>query len=115
MKERMDAMEVIKDAAKALKGGLVDGNGAAPEAMRAEAQKISDRAGEALLRLYPEGSRTGVTEAKAEIWTDWERFAELAHLFKARADAVVAEPTKATFVPLAQTCKTCHEDFKAED
>ena len=46
--------------------------------MREGAAVIQSHSGEALTKLFPEHSIEGPSEAKPEIWTDWEEFSELA-------------------------------------
>ena len=48
------------------------------ETVRAEAETIGRHAGEALTKLFPEGSMGKPSESKHEIWKDWESFSDLA-------------------------------------
>lgn len=70
---------------------------------------------------YPEGSDKGETKAKANIWTDREKFQEAGK--KAFGAAVaLAEATKAgdqaksvdAFKALGGACKACHEEFRKD-
>lgn len=70
---------------------------------------------------YPEGSDKGETKAKANIWTEKEKFQEAGK--KAFGAAVaLAEATKAgdqaksvdAFKALGAACKSCHEDFRKD-
>ena len=70
---------------------------------------------------YPEGSDKGETKAKANIWTEKEKFQEAGK--KAFTAAVaLAEATKAgdqaksvdAFKALGGACKACHEDFRKD-
>lgn len=49
-----------------------------PERVRAFAEDMRQHSGEALTRLFPEGTTGAPSEAKPNIWTDWEEFAALA-------------------------------------
>lgn len=78
VKDRMDNMEVLGDAVKALTAmfrGEVDFD---EQTVREEAARIAEHAGEAMTALFPEGSIESPSEAKPEIWQDWETFEALA-------------------------------------
>ena len=72
------------------------------------------------LHLFPEGSGDGKTKAKAAIWEDSETFASRREDFIAAARNLgeQADSDMGTFVgafkELGDTCKACHDDFKAE-
>ncbi|GAB5373767.1 MAG: cytochrome c [Acuticoccus sp.] len=79
VKERMDQMMAIGDANKALRAMFA---GEAPydaAAVAENAETIRAHSGEAIISLFPEGSLDGPTEAKPEIWEDWDEFANLAN------------------------------------
>lgn len=67
------------------------------------------------------GSDTGDTKAKPEIWKDAAKFkaasekmqAEVVKL-AAAAKTGNADNLKAAFGPAAETCKGCHDDFRAK-
>jgi cytochrome c556 len=70
---------------------------------------------------FPEGSGEGDTDARPEIWTDWDRFtgiaasAEAAALDLAKqANAGNSGDIEAGFRNLAGTCKTCHQSFRRD-
>ena len=73
-----------------------------------------------MTEYFPEGSNTGKTDARAEIWQDFDRFtayagnAEKAALeLAALADAGAgAGELGGGLGKLAGTCKTCHQSFK---
>lgn len=70
---------------------------------------------------YPEGSDKGETKAKANIWTEREKFQEAGKKAFGAALAL-AEATKAgdqaksvdAFKALGGACKACHEDFRKD-
>ena len=72
------------------------------------------------LHLFPEGSGDGRTKAKAAIWEDAETFASRREDFIAAARNLrdQADADMGTFVgafkELGDTCKACHDDFKAD-
>jgi cytochrome c556 len=68
---------------------------------------------------FVEGSDTGDTKAKPEVWKQNAKFKEAAEKFQADAAklAVAAktgkeEAFKAAFVASSGNCKSCHDDFK---
>jgi len=69
--------------------------------------------------LFPEGTGTGKTDAKPEIWEDWSDFearaAESRQAAQALLDAVQSGDAGAIdtrFGELTQTCKACHRPFR---
>jgi cytochrome c556 len=78
VKERMDAMGDMKDSMKEVSDMF---KGKAPydaNKVRAAADVIKGHSGNALTKLFPEGSLQHPTEAKAIIWDEWDRFSKLA-------------------------------------
>lgn len=74
-----------------------------------------------LLEGFVEGSGGGKSEAKPEIWTNWTDFkAKMNDLERESAAlARVAKvndfgKAKAQFAKVGETCKACHELYKAE-
>jgi cytochrome c556 len=70
---------------------------------------------------FPEGSLEGKTEARPEIWTDWDRFVEIATSAQTAAGNLVVQANagngdgiQTEFRNLAGTCKTCHDSFREE-
>ncbi|WP_415886490.1 c-type cytochrome [Neptuniibacter sp. QD37_6] len=103
VKERMDAMEDMKGAMKTVSDMFKGKIPYEPVQVRVAAETINMHAGENLTKLFPEGSLDHPTEAKAEIWQDWDRFQHLSKelerisqgLYDA-ADNVGAENTEDT-------------------
>ncbi|WP_170394389.1 c-type cytochrome [Ruegeria arenilitoris] len=88
VKERMDGMGVMKEAMKVLTPmmrGQVDYDTAV---VRDRSEDISRHAGEALTKLFPKGSLDAPSEAKPEIWQDWEAFSTLADQLRVMADGL---------------------------
>lgn len=78
VRERMEAMEEMRDAVKRVTP-MMNGSAAYdPQAVRAAARVIASHSGEALTRLFPGGSAVPPSEARPGIWTDWARFSALA-------------------------------------
>jgi cytochrome c556 len=72
--------------------------------------------------IFPEGSDVGDSDALPEIWSEPEAFEERLQAFQDAAgnfDAVVASGDMSGFGKalegLGQACKSCHDDFKADD
>ena len=78
VRERMEAMEAMRDAVKRITPMMSGAAAYDPQAVRAAARVIEGHSGEALTRLFPEGSLQPVSEARPEIWSDWRRFSALA-------------------------------------
>lgn len=71
--------------------------------------------------LFPEGSDFPETDAKEEIWDNWERFEELSQDTKEAAEALHAaveagdeDQYAIRFRNLGQSCQACHDDFRRE-
>lgn len=121
VKERMDAMSAIGDQMKIigqmLKGGSVD-----ETRLSAAAGVIAGHGGDALIKLFPEGSLDKPTEATPSIWTDWTKFEAYAGDLEASAltlkdladDGAGKQELSAAFGTLAGTCKDCHESFRVK-
>ncbi|MCB1383581.1 MAG: cytochrome c [Notoacmeibacter sp.] len=140
VKERMESMVVLRDAAKAL-GGMM--KGATPydaEAVRAHAKSIREHSGDALTAKFPEGTGSRPSEARDEIWTEWEEFKRLAGQLESLADGLreaagnglmkdmsghsmdhgdhldpamlAAMPADGVFMMIGKTCSACHEKFR---
>lgn len=123
VKERMDQMDAVSKAMKTLNAMLkerIPFNAA--EAARL-ANEVSGNGGKVLTRLFPEGTLDKPTEALPAIWNDWPRFEALANEMELsasrlaetlRVSSEAPEDFKVQFRTLAQTCKSCHDDFRLE-
>ena len=140
VKERMDSMIVLRDAAKAL-GQMM--KGATPydaEAVRTHAKTIRAHSGEALTSKFPQGSGGMPSEAKEEIWSDWDAFRAYAERMEILAGGLAeaadngimrdmgghsmndddnldpamlaAMPADGVFMMIGKTCSACHEKFR---
>ena len=78
VKERMEAMEAMGKAVKKT-AAMLRGEAAYDAAIvRETATIIKAHSGAALTKLFPKGTGGGASEARADIWTDWETFKALA-------------------------------------
>ncbi|MBD8892532.1 c-type cytochrome [Roseibium litorale] len=78
VKERMEAMEVMGKVMKSLSSIMRGEKDYDADAVRKGAEVIGTHSGEALTKLFPEHSTGSPSEAKHEIWTDWDEFSALA-------------------------------------
>lgn len=90
VKERMDAMKAMGEAVKSLSGMMRGETEYDPSQVRADAETIESHAGDALTSLFPEGSTDEPSEAKPEIWSDWEAFEDQANRLQAMASGLSA-------------------------
>ena len=122
VKERMDLMGDVGKATKSI-GLMIKGEQPYyAERVAILARQIAASGGDAMTKLFPKGSIMGPTEARPEIWTDWQRFAEMSKALSDRATALAegaenardggANSPKALFAAMAETCKSCHQDFR---
>ncbi len=72
--------------------------------------------------LFPEGSDFGETDAKEEIWSNWEKFKESAKTAEQKAESFMKIVTSGnkdaigkSFKDLGEACKACHKDFRKEE
>jgi len=119
VKERMDLMDTQKDAMKVL-GGMAKGQVPFDAAKAAEAAHEIEKTAAKIPDLFPEGTGGHPSEAKPEVWTQWDKFtADAETLTKAAAALKVAlegeaPEWKAKFTDVVDGCKTCHKTFRAE-
>ena len=78
VKERMDAMLAMGKAVKTVAPMMRGETAYDAETVRDAARLFQQHAGESMTKLFPEGTGGMPSEAKDEVWTDWERFAALA-------------------------------------
>lgn len=81
VKERMDLMDDMKGAMKTLADMFSGSEPFDAKAATLAAETIEQRAGKRMTALFPEGSLKGMghTEARPEIWQQWERFTQHAN------------------------------------
>lgn len=115
VKQRMDGMKAMSNAAKALgaaKAGVVPFS---PELISRAASELRTHA-QAARTLFPEGSATGPSEALPTIWTDRPGFDAILDDLVRAADALdAAEDETAAFAAadaVAETCKVCHAKYR---
>ena len=78
VKERMDGMVAMQKAVKAITPIMRGQRTYDAEAVRSFAEAVEMHSGEAMTKLFPEGTGGKPSEAKDEVWSDWEEFEALA-------------------------------------
>ncbi|WP_428669525.1 c-type cytochrome [Roseibium sp.] len=90
VKERMESMETMGEVVKSLAAMMRGETSYDPATVREGAAVIRSHSGDALTGLFPEGSLQKKSEAKPEIWTDWQTFSALAGQLGVFADGLEA-------------------------
>lgn len=78
VKERMDAMAAMQKATKAITPIMRGAVTYDAQAVRIYATAVEAHSGAAMTKLFPEGSGGMPSEAKDAVWSEWEKFDELA-------------------------------------
>ena len=142
VKQRMDLMDKIAESMKAL-AAMFRGKAAYDaKAVERAARIIEDHAGEAMTKMFPEGTNKKPSEALPVIWQDWDEFKAIADELKLyagglrtaasnprgrgdktaigsvsegadlTADALKTIPPDAVFALTGRTCSACHKKFR---
>ena len=117
IEKRQAAMKGNSADVKAIKAAVESKDYATVEAKAKDIMGTADK----IPGLFPKGSTTGKTKAKADIWEKSEDFGkaaknlskaanELAAAAKSKNDDAVATKVKA----LGDACGSCHKQFRAE-
>lgn len=135
VKQRMDAMEDMARAMKALRAMMRGKQPYDAQRVKTSARVIAGHGAEKLTVLFPEGSLHSPTRAKPVIWADWERFAAMARELTVYAGALAAAASNerlaggtpagrpatrelatmapdAVFTLLQENCSGCHRLFR---
>lgn len=116
---RQNVMKAIGGLAGTSVGQIRDGFEHGPEltAVAAGLQALTRD----IPSLFPEGSDFGETDAKSEIWEDWDTFEQRAVSTRDAVDAFAASVEQGdrtemlrAFKDMGDACKACHEDFRKE-
>lgn len=120
VKERMDLMDRQKDDMKII-GLMAKGKTPFDGPKAAAAAKDIEETSAKIPDLFPEGTDGHPSEAKPEIWAEWDEFTGNAKSLGEAAAALAAafdagpDDWKAKFQDVSKACKTCHENFRAEE
>jgi cytochrome c556 len=113
IRERQQLMKGIGKNAKVVGDALKAGNTApvagAAEKIQADAARIA--------ALFPPGSTSPKSRAKAEIWQQWPKFESHAKQLQTNAAALAAAAkaggdVRAASQKLFDACKSCHDQFR---
>ena len=117
VKERMDKFKASEKATKRIKQALSRGDTAV---VMAEAEFLVSWASE-MDSYFPENSNQSPSEAKDEIWLQWDDFVDAIQSFEntstALIDAAATEDPRAmdgAFSDMTKSCKSCHLQFRED-
>ena len=117
VKERMDRFKASEKATKRIKQALSRGDTAM---VVAEATFLLSWARE-MESFFPENSNQPPSEAKDEIWLQWDDFVGAIHSFDRAAQALVenvatqdSRTVSEAFKEMTQSCKSCHQQFRVD-
>jgi cytochrome c556 len=115
-KQRVAVMKQNGGNLKKLGAAVAAGDNAAAAAAAAEINAVASR----IPSLFPEGSGTGETNAKPEIWQDFADFRSKANDVESAAAKVVADANagslgsdpKAIVGSIGKNCAACHNTYR---
>lgn len=117
VKDRMDRFKASKESVKQLKKALKTKDWSV---IQQEAKDLQQWASE-MSNFFPEGSNGKPSEAKDNIWSDWDGFLRSVESYQAGTEKLVKasankslDATANAFKATLKSCKSCHNDFKAD-
>jgi cytochrome c556 len=120
VKERMDLMKRQRDDMKLI-GDMAKGKTKFDPAKAAEAARDIVETSHKIPELFPKGSAGHPSEAKEEIWAEWDSFTAKVDDLGHAADALVASldgvpgnEWKPAFQKVGEACKACHKSYRME-
>jgi len=118
LKERHELMEGMGKEAKNIKEAMNAGSSVEMAVVQRSADVIVESSTK-ITQLFPKGSTSPESRAKANIWDDWNKFEAAAKQLQERATAVrtaAASDDDAMINDLVKAmggaCKSCHDDFR---
>lgn len=118
----LERMEMMKDIAAQTKtvALMVRGRQEFDAGRVAEAGTAISEHAKHIPAKFPEGSKSGPSEASAAIWENWDGFVDLSRDFAERAEALAnvaagaadVDAIRPAFQELAGSCRDCHEQFR---
>ena len=120
VKERMDTMSEIAKNMKAL-AAMVKSDKVDADAAREIGSRVAEHAN-LFPSQFPEGSLSELSEARAEIWADFDDFeAKSEALATAAVNLAETDPDdldrsalRQALKAMGQTCKSCHESYRVK-
>lgn len=120
VKQRMDMMVSLGKAMKSLNAMIRGKTTFDPTAVAGTAKQVQSHSAQ-MVKLFPKGSMHMLSEARPEIWSDWEGFERLASSLGVEAgrlaDAGATGDRKAVatqFRRMGKICSSCHKDFRSK-
>ena len=117
VKERMDKFEASEKATKRIKQALSRGDNAV---VIAEAEFLVSWARK-MEGFFPENSNQPPSEAKDDIWLQWDKFVGAIQSFDNATQALIddarSEDSRAigqAFKEMTKSCKSCHRQFRED-
>lgn len=115
IKERMDGMEVLKDAFKQAREFTKPDVAFDADALQKSARILSAEAAR-IAPLFKEKDISMPSEAKAEIWDEFDKFTQLATDLETAANALAGVTTQEDLRTAARdvgvTCSACHKLYR---
>jgi cytochrome c556 len=117
VKERMDSMESMAKAMKAITRRIRDNRDA--ELVKADARSIHTLA-QTMTSMFPPGSNQHPSEARESIWQNWSDFEAKAKSLAAESDKLAnahardAKSLSAQARAMSQACGQCHEKYRVK-
>ena len=117
VKMRMDTMKSIGAQMKKMSAIVKDPSMFDAKLVSSTAKELTQHAAK-IPDLFPKGTNQKPSEAKNEIWSDWDKFLAISNELKqsaAELQQANAETFKPTFLKAAKTCTTCHQVFRKKN
>lgn len=135
---RMNYMSEIAKAMKIMTPYIKGQASYQREEVKRAARKVQAHSGEAFLVLFPKGSMSPASEARENVWTNWDEFTLLSKQlqFYARGLELAADnppgsppgasadvwtfetmstmPVNVVYDKMVTTCSACHKDFRVK-
>lgn len=114
VKARMEAMKAIGGAMKTI-GGMAQGKVAFDADAAAAAVAVMEAQSAQVPALFEAQESDPKSEAKPEIWTNWDDFVSKSQALNAAAkaaDASSPEALGASLGPIGGACKSCHTAYR---
>lgn len=114
VKDRMIAMETLGKTMKTLSNAI---KADAPvDELAQAARAIREHAGQNMIDLFPDHSLQAASQARPEIWDNWDRFVNLSMELESIATELATgsgnQPPDVLFKSMTRTCAACHEEFR---
>ncbi len=119
VKHRMDSMSQIAKKMRLISAIMTEEKPFNATTVKDAALAIADHARK-IPEFFPEGSGAKPSEALPAIWTNWEKFIQIATELETSAqnlaatadDASVASDVRPPFIEVTVSCKSCHKTFR---